>query len=250
MARTMILDSGLPLYLWPKAISMAIEILNRLPIDALVGEVPYTLQDKQKRAPQMDFLRRFGQACIVHLPKETRVKSDKFSICGQKGFIVGYKGTTIYRVWIPTSYSFSKVIESSSIRFNSIDLYKNEPQKLQEDGVLDFNDGYSLRLSNSKASLLSSSKLGGERTSDLDVEDEEPFSTQNIDEELLSTRNMNEEPFSTRNIDERSYTHTNQPKFHKEPLRAIEPQGSLIYRTNSRSRTLIPYIDSGSRAII
>ena len=98
MARTMILDSGLPLYLWPEAINMAVEILNRLPTDALAGEVPYTLQDKQKRAPQMDFLRRFGQACIVHLPEETRVKSEKFSTRGQKGFIVGYKGTTIYRV--------------------------------------------------------------------------------------------------------------------------------------------------------
>jgi len=40
----MILDSELPLYLWPEAINMAVEILNRLPIDALAGEVPYTLQ--------------------------------------------------------------------------------------------------------------------------------------------------------------------------------------------------------------
>jgi hypothetical protein len=92
----MILDSGLPLYLWPEAISTAVEILNRLPTDALAGEVPYALL--QYRVPQMDFLRRFGQACIVHLPEETRVKSAKFSTRGQKGFIVGYKGTTIYRI--------------------------------------------------------------------------------------------------------------------------------------------------------
>jgi hypothetical protein len=39
----MILDSGLLLYLWPEAINMAVEILNRLPTDALAGEVPYTL---------------------------------------------------------------------------------------------------------------------------------------------------------------------------------------------------------------
>ena len=101
---------------------------------------------------------------------------------GQKGFIVGFKGTTIYRIWIPTGYGFGKVIESSSIRFDSTDLYENEAQKLQEDGVLDFNDGYSLKLSNGRASLSTSSELGGERTSDSDVEDEEP--------------------------DERSYTHT------------------------------------------
>jgi hypothetical protein len=80
----MILDFGLLLYLWPKAINIAVEILNRLPIDATAGGVPYTLQDKQKRAPQMDFLCRFRQAYIVHLLEETRVKSKKFSTCGQK----------------------------------------------------------------------------------------------------------------------------------------------------------------------
>jgi hypothetical protein len=43
MARTMILDFGLLLYLWPKAINIAVEILNRLPTDATAGKVPYTL---------------------------------------------------------------------------------------------------------------------------------------------------------------------------------------------------------------
>ena len=122
----MILDFELLLYLWPEAINMAVEILNRLPTDALAGKVPYTLQDKQKRALQMDFLRWFGQACIVHLLEETRVKSDKFSTRGQKGFVVGYKGTTIYRIQIPTSYGFSKVIESLSIRFDLANLYENK----------------------------------------------------------------------------------------------------------------------------
>jgi hypothetical protein len=130
IARTMILDSGLLLYLWPEAINIATEILNRLSTDALAGEVLYTLQDKQKHVLQMDFLCQFRQVCIVHLPEKTRVKSEKFSICGQKGFIVGYKGTTIYKVWISTGYSFDKVIESLSIRFDSTDLYKNKPQKL------------------------------------------------------------------------------------------------------------------------
>jgi len=94
----MILDLGLLLYLWPKAINMAIKILNRLPTNAIAGKVPYTLQDKQKHALQIDYLCWFRQACIVHLLKETRVKSAKFNTRGQKGYIVGYTGTTIYRV--------------------------------------------------------------------------------------------------------------------------------------------------------
>src|SRR5271154_2146015 len=155
----------------------------------------------------MDFLRRFGQACIVHLPEETRVKSAKFSTRGQKGYIVGYKGTTIYRVWIPTGYGFGKVVESSSIRFDSTDLYENEAQKLQEDGILDFNKGYSLQLSNGRASLSTSSELGGEGTSDSDVEDEELAFGQNTDENTDLAHNTAR---NTAEREERSHTHTDQ----------------------------------------
>ena len=51
MARTMILDLGLLLYLWPEAIITAAEILNRLLSRALSGATPYTLQDKERRLP-------------------------------------------------------------------------------------------------------------------------------------------------------------------------------------------------------
>jgi hypothetical protein len=71
--------------------------------------------------------------------------------------------------------------------------------------------------------------LGGERTSDSDVEDEE----------LLFGRNTGERAF-------RSHTHTDQPdSFHEEPLRAVEPQRSLMHRTNSvtwLSRGMLKYI--------
>ena len=52
----MILDFRLLLYLWLKAINIAIKILNRLFTNALVKKVLYILQDKQKRALQIDHL--------------------------------------------------------------------------------------------------------------------------------------------------------------------------------------------------
>ena len=73
--------------------------------------------------------------------------------------------------------------------------------------------------------------MGGERTSDSDVEDEEP-----IERDL--------------EVDPGSHTHTDQPEFHKEPLRAVEPQRSLMHRTDSGSGTMIPCTDSGSGAVI
>src|SRR5438045_188283 len=199
MAMTMILYSVLPLYLWHEEVYMAIEILNRLPTDALNGAVPFTLQDKQNRAPQMDFLQRFGQACIMHLPDETRVKSSKFSACGIKGFIVGCKGTAIYRIWIPTGYGYGKVTESSSITFDSTDLYQNEDEKPQQDGVLDFNDGYPLQLSNGRANIPCSSELGGERTSNSDMEDEDQPYDQNSADQNLADQNPAENSISDRN---------------------------------------------------
>ena len=72
--------------------------MNRLFTNALARKVPYTLQDKQKRALQIDHLCWFKQACIIHILKETKVKSAKFNTHGQKGYIVSYIRTTIYKV--------------------------------------------------------------------------------------------------------------------------------------------------------
>jgi hypothetical protein len=82
--------------------------------------------------------------------------------------------------------------------------------------------------------------LGGERTSNTDADDEEPFTDVADSSELNSTCKPSE----------KSYTHSNQSEFHEEPLRAVEPNGSLMHKTNSGSRTMIPYTDSGSRAVI
>jgi hypothetical protein len=67
------------------------------------------------------------------------------------------------------------------------------------------------------------------------VEDEEPVIAQNTDDQ---------------NTEERSHTHTEQPEFHKEPLRAVEPHRLLMHGTNSRSRTVIPCTNSGFGAKI
>ena len=83
--------------------------------------------------------------------------------------------------------------------------------------------------------------MGGERASDSD--DEEPFSDDREpftdDGKPNSTRNTDGEPNSARKTDERSYTHTNQPEFYKELLRAVEPNRSLMRGTDSRSGAVI-----------
>jgi hypothetical protein len=73
--------------------------------------------------------------------------------------------------------------------------------------------------------------LGGERTCDSDIEDKEPLSNQD-------TAESDNDP------------HTGQSEFHKEPIRAVDPNGSLMHGTDRRSGTVIPCTDSRSGAVI
>ena len=98
MARTMILDLGLLLYLWLEAILAIVEILNRLLTNALSRAIPFILQDKEGCLPRVDYIRRFGQLCLINILEETRVKSSKFLAWSKKGFIVGYTSHAIYRI--------------------------------------------------------------------------------------------------------------------------------------------------------
>jgi hypothetical protein len=96
--------------------------------------------------------------------------------------------------------------------------------------------------------------LGGERTSNTDADDEEPFTD---DAESFTDVADSSELNSTCKPSKKSYTHSNQSEFHQEPERAVEPYRSLMHRTNSGLRTLIPCTgtvipstNSGSRAVI
>ena len=166
----MILDLGLLLYLQLEAILAIVEILNRLPTNALSRAILFTLQDKEGRLPRVDYIRRFGQLCLVNIPKETRVKSSKFLAWSEKEFIVGCTSYVIYRIQIPTSYSFGKIIKSSSVIFDTTNLYENTHEKFQENRVLDFTNGHPLELNH--GNWKSTFELGGEGTcnSNVDIE--------------------------------------------------------------------------------
>ena len=114
--------------------------------------------------------------------------------------------------------------------FDLTDLYKNENERLQQDEVLDFNNGYPLQPSYGRRNMLNLSELGGERIFDSDVEDEE----------LLHGPNS---------VESDNGLHTEQSEIHEEPLRTVDPNGSLMHGTDSGSGTLIPGTDSGSGAV-
>jgi hypothetical protein len=79
------------------------------------------------------------------------------------------------------------------------------------------------------------------RTSYLDIKNKELLYNQNSTRNLISNLNR---------VKSNNSLYTKQSRFYKEPLRTVELNKSLIYSTNSRSRTIIPCTNSGFRAMI
>ena len=123
-ARAMIIDSGLPEYLWPLAVDSAVHIANRL---VRTGEddleqdprppAQIWRDDLGISAPEVtvNHLRVWGCPAYVHIPKEDRVKARKMAPFAKKGYFVGYAGNHIYKVWYPDS---GKIVRSSHVNFN------------------------------------------------------------------------------------------------------------------------------------
>lgn len=104
-ARTMLIDSGLPPYLWPFAVDSAVHILNRLVRTDMTTKPPAQLWhedlDLLDKEVSLKHLRRWG--AYVHILIEDRTKAQKMDPRAQKGHLIGYEGTHIYKVWIPAS---------------------------------------------------------------------------------------------------------------------------------------------------
>ena len=64
--------------------------------------------------PLVDHLRVWGCAAYVWTPPQRRVTGDKYGPRSERGFLVGYDGTSIWEVWLPSN---NKVVRSSSVTF-------------------------------------------------------------------------------------------------------------------------------------
>ncbi len=92
-----IYDFGLNKSLWAEVAKSIIHIKNRSPTAALKsGITPYEAWYNQK--PDVSHLRILGCTAWAHTKKERRKKLDSHS---RRCQLVGYEGTTIYRVWDP-----------------------------------------------------------------------------------------------------------------------------------------------------
>jgi len=121
-ARRLRIDALLPEDLWPEFIRTAVYLMNRSPTRILDWQTPIErlgqLLAINKRKPNLFQVKIYGcrsYARIRNLPKKRKVAARALI-----GYLVGYEGTNIFRIWIPQK---RKVIRTRDVTFNEEKLY-------------------------------------------------------------------------------------------------------------------------------
>nr|GEY38716.1 retrovirus-related Pol polyprotein from transposon TNT 1-94 [Tanacetum cinerariifolium] len=109
-ARTMLIFSRAPLFLWAEAIATACFTQNRLIIHRHFNKTPYELING--RIPDISFLYVFGALCY---PKNDREDIGKHGAKGDIGFFIGYSADSCaYRVY---NRRTKKIMETMTVSF-------------------------------------------------------------------------------------------------------------------------------------
>ena len=107
--RSAIEDSDLPLELWPEVLLSAVYVTNRIATSSLDKMTPVEAFKRQVQpglsnadyTPDISHLRVIGCKVYVNIPKERRIKSAKLAPHAEEGYLVGFEGSRIYRVYLP-----------------------------------------------------------------------------------------------------------------------------------------------------
>ena len=107
-ARCLLFDSNLGQSFWPEAFDTAVYLLNRTPSASLAHNIPleeflkaYHNNHQVGYAQDLSHLRTWGCKVSVFIPQEKRVKSQKGMVPSREGFLVGYSGQNIYKIYFP-----------------------------------------------------------------------------------------------------------------------------------------------------
>nr|GEZ14348.1 retrovirus-related Pol polyprotein from transposon TNT 1-94 [Tanacetum cinerariifolium] len=112
-ARTMLIFSRAPLFLWAEAIATACFTQNRSIIDRRFNKTPYELINGRK--PDISFLHVFGALCY---PKNDREDIRKLGAKGDIGFFIGYSADSCaYRIY---NRRTKKIMETMNVSFDEL----------------------------------------------------------------------------------------------------------------------------------
>nr|GEX94734.1 hypothetical protein [Tanacetum cinerariifolium] len=112
-ARTMLIFSRAPLFLWAEAFATACFTQNRSIIHRRFNKTPYELINRRK--PDISFLHVFGALCY---PKNDREDIGKLGAKGDIGFFIGYSADSCaYRIY---NRRTKKIMETMNVSFDEL----------------------------------------------------------------------------------------------------------------------------------
>ena len=130
--RSAIEGSELPLELWPEILLGAVHITNRTATSSLEKMTPAEAFKRKVQpgldsdySPDISHLRVLGCKVYVNIPKERRVKSAKLAPHAEEGYLVGFEGSKIYRIYLPGRVQ--KIVRTSHCVFD-----ESEPPETPE----------------------------------------------------------------------------------------------------------------------
>nr|GEU60915.1 retrovirus-related Pol polyprotein from transposon TNT 1-94 [Tanacetum cinerariifolium] len=117
-ARTMLIFSHAPLFLWAEAIATACYTQNRSIIHRRFNKTPYELIHSRK--PDISYLHVFGALCYL---KNDREDIGKLGAKGDIGFFIGYSANLVaYRVY---NQRTRKIMETMNVTFDELHYIMN-----------------------------------------------------------------------------------------------------------------------------
>ncbi|CAB0040793.1 unnamed protein product [Trichogramma brassicae] len=129
MARSMMIRSGVPDFLWAEAVNASVYILNRLPTSKENNSTPFEAWWRKK--PDLSHMKVFGTLAYAHIPKQFRKKFDGAS---EKTWLVGYEGdSSNYRLYKPSS---RRVIVSRNVTFDERIFYRSAGKAVDPEMLL------------------------------------------------------------------------------------------------------------------
>ncbi|GKA95993.1 retrovirus-related pol polyprotein from transposon TNT 1-94, partial [Tanacetum coccineum] len=132
-ARTMLIFSRAPLFLWAEAIATACYTQNRSIIHRRFNKTPYELINGRK--PDISFLHVFGALCY---PKNDREDIGKLGAKGDIGFFIGYSANSCaYRVY---NRRTKKIMETMNVTFDELSVMAFE-QSSSKPGLQSMTSG-------------------------------------------------------------------------------------------------------------
>jgi hypothetical protein len=119
------IEAKLPAALWSEIAKTMIYIMNRTPRKLLDWETPITRAMKligKTYLPNLANLKVLGSKAYVRRINVTQ--SRKLNTRAWIGHLVGYEGSTIYRIWNPRTRGIRSVRRSRDVTFEEGSLYK------------------------------------------------------------------------------------------------------------------------------